>query len=148
MVKNGTQISSGFGSGARVGVRTTKQSKRIGCSNLKSLIENDKLILNDYDIIYELSRFTLQSGTYKAEDGYDDLVMCCVVFGWFQQQQFAKDLTNTDIRKNLYQNNIESIETDIIPVGEYNDGNSNETDLVVDLVNNDFDKWFMDDPNK
>lgn len=144
--KNGIQISSGFGSGSKVGIRTTKQTKRVGCSNLKSLVENDKLVLNDYDTIYELSRFTLQSGSYKAEDGYDDLAMCCVLFGWFQQQQFAKDLTNTDLRANLYQKNVESIENDLIPVGEYISGESKEMDLVVDLVNEDFEKWFIDEP--
>jgi hypothetical protein len=145
--KNGIQISTGFGSGAKVGVKTTKQTKRIGCSNLKSLVENDKLLVNDFDIIYELSRFTLQAGSYKAEgDGYDDLAMCCVMFGWFQQQQFAKDLTNTDLRANLYNSNADSIESDLIPVGEYNSGkDTRETDLVVDLVNDDFDKWFRDD---
>lgn len=146
--KNGIQLSTGFGSGAKVGVKTTKQTKRIGCSNLKSLVENDKLIINDFDIIYELSRFTLQAGTYKAEgDGYDDLAMCCVMFGWVQQQQFAKDLTNTDLRANLYNSNLDNIESDLIPVGEhYTANDSRETDLVVDLVNDDFDKWFRDDP--
>lgn len=143
--KNGLQISSGFGSNSKVGIRTTKQTKRIGCSNLKSLVENDKLLVQDYDLIYELSRFTLQGGSYKAESGnYDDLTMCCVIFGWFQEQQFAKDLSNSNMRINLYNKNIDSIEADLMPVGQYTTGDET-IPLVVTLVNQDFNKWLMDE---
>lgn len=143
--RNGLKISSGFGSGAKVGLRTTKQTKRVGCVNLKSLVENEKILLHDYDIIYELSRFTLHAnGTYKAEAGYDDLCMCLVLFGWFQQQDFAKELSNTNLREVLYKKNMESIEEDIMPAGEYvipakvpGEGE------VIDLTNDFFNNFFI-----
>lgn len=144
--RDGIRISSGFGVGAKVGVKTTKTTKRVGCSNLKSMVENDKVIIKDYDIIYELSRFTLQgNGVYKAESGYDDLVMCMVIFSWFQQQEFAKELSNTNLREALYHKNLQSIEEDVVPAGEYNNPAIEEHPAVIDLTNDYFDRWFFED---
>ena len=39
------------GRGSSLGVRMTKQIKRVGCANLKTLIEGDKLIINSFKII-------------------------------------------------------------------------------------------------
>lgn len=144
--RDGIKISSGFGVGAKVGVKTTKTTKRVGCVNLKSMIENDKIILKDYDIIYELSRFTLQgNGVYKAESGYDDLVMNLVIFAWFQQQDFARELSNTNLRESLYHKNMQSIEEDIIPAGEYINPAEQINPDVIDLTKDFFTNWFFDD---
>ena len=79
----GQQISGGFSGSSSMGIRTTKQVKRIGCSNLKDLIEQDKFIIQDYETIVELSTFISRGGSYESEEGsHDDLVMCCVLFSW------------------------------------------------------------------
>jgi len=80
----GQKIGGGFGSGGgkskpQFGVRTTRQVKRIGCGNFKTLVESDKLIVNDYDLLYEMARFIENKASYEAEEGHhDDLVMCCI----------------------------------------------------------------------
>ena len=77
--RSGVQmISAGFGGTTKLGVRTTKQTKKFGCSIFKSLVENQKIILNDDTIIYELMRFVAVKNSYQAEDGNDDTVMCWV----------------------------------------------------------------------
>jgi hypothetical protein len=95
-------ISSGHRADISYGVRTTKQVKKIGCSNLKSLVEEDKLIIPDYDIISELTTFVTNGDTFAAEDGSnDDLVTTLVLFGWLVDQQYFKELSNQNIREKL-----------------------------------------------
>jgi hypothetical protein len=118
-------ISGGFGSSSTLGLRTTKQTKRIGCASLKSLIEGDKLIINDYNTIYELQRFVSnEKDSYEAEEGSnDDLVMCDVLMAWAVQQPYMKDLINHDIRKSLIQDNAKIIEDQLTPFGIIYDHN-------------------------
>jgi len=80
----GQVLGGGFsGRGNQLGVRMTKGTKKLGTSNLKSLIEGDKLIINDFDIISELSTFISKGKSFEAETGsHDDLVMCLVIFSW------------------------------------------------------------------
>ena len=80
--RSGQVIGSGFGEGkSDLGVRTTKAVKKIGCSNLKALIESDKLLVEDFDIIVELSNFVQKGASYEADEAAtDDLVMCLVLF--------------------------------------------------------------------
>ena len=48
----GQIVGHGFsGKKSQMGVRTTAQVKKLGCSNLKTLIEDNKLITLDYEII-------------------------------------------------------------------------------------------------
>lgn len=69
-----------------LGFRTTTKSRRIGLQNLKQLIEDDMLILNDEESIAELMRFALKNGKYQATDGYnDDSVMAIVASLYFLQ---------------------------------------------------------------
>ena len=84
----GQILGSGFSGGkVQLGVRTTKAVKMLGCSNLKQLIETDKLIINDYDLITEFSTFVKHGQSYQAEEGHtDDLAMCCVLFAWMTNQ--------------------------------------------------------------
>lgn len=99
--KKGTTVGNDAGQ-SRLGIKTTKITKRIGCANIKSIIEDSKIILNDYDIINELSTYIVDGTTYNAEDGYhDDLVMCLVLFAWMIQQNYFKDVSNTDIRRRM-----------------------------------------------
>ena len=120
----GQVISGGFGGGTQhFGVRTTKTVKRIGCSNLKALVEQDKLIVTDYELIFELSTFISKGMSYEAEEGkHDDLVMCCVLFSWLVNQDYFKELTDVDIRGALYAENQKAIEQSVLPFGIIDDG--------------------------
>jgi hypothetical protein len=138
----GQVVGSGFGDGqTELGVRTTKSLKRIGCSNLKQLIEGDKLIIPDFDIVVELSTFIQKGSSFEAEEGStDDLVMCLVFFSWLTDQQYFKDLTDEDIRKRLYNSQKESIEADMAPFGFIDDG-VNYGENIVPFVDEDGDYW-------
>lgn len=120
----GQVLSSGFGSGGQYfGVRTTKQVKRTGCLNLKTLIENDSLFISDYKILEELTHFAQKGESYEAEGGcHDDLVMCLVLFGWLSIQDYFKELTQTDVRKHTQDQHAKMIEDDMLPFGFVEDG--------------------------
>ena len=92
--------------------------KRVGCTMLKEMIEQDKLLIEDYDIINELSAFVAKKGSYEAETGHhDDLVMTLVLFAWTSTQPYFKDLTDINIRDKLYREKIEKMEEDLMPFG-------------------------------
>ena len=65
----GQVLGGGFSGGrAQLGVRTTKAVKKIGCSNLKQMVEDDKLIVEDFDCINELSTFIVKGSSFEADD--------------------------------------------------------------------------------
>lgn len=141
--RSGVHISGGYGGSAiQAGVRTTKTVKKIGCSNLKSLIENDKFVVNDYDLLHELFRFAAKGDSYEAEEGHDDLAMCCVLFGWLMVQPYVKDLTNIDIRQNLYKHNETLIEEELLPFGLVDTGHDIHGEQPVLAVSD--DSWLGD----
>jgi len=124
----GQSVSAGFGGGkTQLGVYTDKKTKRLGCFNLKSLVENKKLLVNDVDIISEISTFIEKKDSYCADEGYhDDLVMCLVLFAWASSSDYFEDLSNINIRQAIYENHMRAIEEQLTPFGFYNDGR--ETD--------------------
>ena len=116
----GAQFS---GRGTSIGVRMTKQIKKIGCSNFKTLIESDKLVINDFNIIEEMSTFSKKGTSWQAEEGSnDDLVMCLVIFGWLSNQPFFKEMTDSNVRTQLYHEQEKLIEQDMAPFGFVDDG--------------------------
>lgn len=112
--RSGMVLNGGFGRGETImGVRTTSTVKKLGCSILKSLIEQDKLIIEDEDTIKELLSFIAKWNSFGADDGHtDDLVMCLVIFAWLTKQGYFKEITNIDIRKELFEGEIKKIEED------------------------------------
>lgn len=130
--RNGQSLSGGFATTTHHGVKTTKQVKRVGCATLKTLIESDKFIIEDYDTIYELSRFTLKGNSYEAEDGNDDLVMCCVLFGWLSTQSYLREITDLDVRKKIFEQNERMLEDEMLPFGIYSSGDDFTDDVVND----------------
>ena len=120
----GQVLGGGFsGRGNQLGVRMTKGTKKIGTSNLKSLIEADKLIINDFDIIAELSTFISKGKSFEAETGaHDDLVMCLVIFSWVANQRYFKELTNVDVRGQMFTDQKNAIEADMAPFGFIDNG--------------------------
>jgi hypothetical protein len=124
----GQQIGGGFTKNIQLGLRTSKQIKRIGCATLKDMIEQEQLIIPDFDTISELTTFALRNNTYQAEEGsHDDLAMCLVIFSWLVNQRYFKELTNMDIRKQLWEEQMETLEQDMLPFGIIDSGLEEET---------------------
>ena len=125
--RNGQQIGGGFSKNVSMGIRTTKQVKRIGCATLKDLIERDNLIIDDFDTISELTTFIAKSTSWEADDGaHDDLVMTCVLFSWLVQQRYFRELTDQDIREKMFAEQMKMIEEELVPFGFIEDANDPE----------------------
>jgi hypothetical protein len=120
----GQVVGQGFSGGkVQLGVKMSTAVKKVGCSNLKQLIEDDKLLLSDYDIIAELTTFIQKGQSWQAEEGcHDDLAMCLVMFSWLAVQDYFKELHDNDIRARMYQEQREAIEADMAPFGFMDDG--------------------------
>ena len=120
----GQIMGGGFsGTKGQLGVRTTKAVKKIGCSNMKQVIENDKIIVEDFDIINELSTFIVKGNQFEADTGSnDDLVMCIVLMCWAMDQKYFKELTNVNIRANMLKENQTQMENEMAPFGFVDDG--------------------------
>ena len=137
--KQGQQQTPGFKKKIAYGLKTTNQSKMIGCTNLKTLIESDKLIINDAQMITELTTFSADKKTFKAEEGNnDDLVMTLVHFGWLSAQKYFRENINNDIRKVLQQEQFNLMDQDVVPMGIIDNGiddpfdDSSDRDLWVE----------------
>ena len=113
------------------GIRTTKKTKRIGCANLKDMIEKNQILVRDYDFVTQLSTFVqADSGSYEADEGFhDDAVMCGVLFAWLLTQPWFRDLSDKDVRLKMYEKSISAIEDDLVPFGFMNDGIHDEENV-------------------
>ena len=140
----GQQIGGGFAKNIQLGIRTSKQLKRIGCSALKEMIESDKLIISDFDTISELTTFAVKNNSYEAEEGSnDDLAMTLVIFSWLVQQRYFKDLTDLDIRKKLADEQMKALEDDLLPFGIIDDGRDAQT-----FTDNSGTTWTIDESSR
>jgi hypothetical protein len=126
--KNGQVVSGGFGGGSSGnGVRTDKKIKRVGCSQLKTLIETKRMMVFDRDIISEFSTFIESKGSYAADEGYhDDLVMPLVLFGWLTTNPYFKELTDVNLRETIFETQINRIEEELTPFGFIEDGREDQ----------------------
>jgi len=140
--RNGQIVGQGFsGKKTQLGVRTTSAVKKLGCSNLKTLIEDHKLLTCDYEIISELTTFAQKHNSFEAEEGCnDDLAMCLVLFAWLVQQEYFKEMTDNDIRKRIYEEQKNQIEQDMAPFGFINTGLED-----TQFVDKDGDVWHTDE---
>ena len=139
----GQMVGQGFsGKKSQLGIKMSKTVKQVGCSNLKTVIEDDKLLINDYDIISELTTFIQRNQTFVAEDGcHDDLAMCLVIFSWLIVQPYFKEMTDNDIRKRIYEDQRDQIEQDMAPFGFVSDGISDDSSFV----DSSGDRWHTDE---
>jgi hypothetical protein len=139
----GQLVGQGFsGKKSQMGVKMSKNVKKIGCMNLKTLIEGDKLIIKDYDTISELTTFIQKSNSFEAEDGCnDDLAMCLVIFAWLIAQPYFKEMTDNDVRKRLYEEQKNQIEQDMAPFGFISDG----LDGGESFIDEEGDRWHIDE---
>jgi hypothetical protein len=109
-------LTWGYGNKSQRGIRTTKSVKRLGCSILKNLIEQQKLLVQDFDTISEFSTFIAKGSSFEAEEGsHDDMVMCLVLFAWCTNQQFFADLSNVNIKGRLHEEQMRQIEEEQLP---------------------------------
>ena len=138
----GQVVGQGFsGSKTQLGVKMSTTVKKTGCSNMKTLIETDKLVFQDYDIISELTTFIQKGQAWEAEEGCnDDLAMCIVIFSWLATSDYFRELHDNDVRARLYQEQKEQIEADMAPFGFIDDGMNEET-----FVDKDGDVWHTDE---
>ena len=132
--RSGQILGAGFsGRGAGFGVKMTKQIKKIGCANIKTLVESDKIQINDFNIVEEMSTFVRRGQSWQAEEGNtDDLMMCLVIFGWLSNQPFFKEMTDTNARQMLYEEQQALIEQDMAPFGFVDDGIPDHEKVTVD----------------
>lgn len=128
--RNGQQMGGGFAGKTNFGLKSTPQSKRISCSLVKTLIESDQLIINDFDTYSEFTTFVRDKNTYNAEEGHhDDLVACCRIFAWITGQRYFKEDMEQDLRTNLDRKQVDKIEEMLVPFGIIDNG------MVVDDIN-------------
>jgi hypothetical protein len=139
----GQIVGSGFsGKKSQLGVRTTSAVKKLGCSNLKTLLEDDKLLVCDYDIISELTTFAQKGNSFEAEEGCnDDLAMCLVIFSWLVAQDYFKEMTDNDVRKRIYEEQKNQIDQDMAPFGFISDG----FEEISSFVDHSGDRWHLDE---
>ena len=135
---------AGFSGKADRGIRTTKSVKSIGCSMIKLLVEQNQLIINDFETIREMSTFSQKGTSYEAEPGnHDDLMMCLVLFGWLSNQRFFKELTDINTVINLKEMNEEKVYSELVPFGMIDDGqNDFEDPKPVTARGNDY-SWLL-----
>ena len=126
-VTKGQHLSAGYKKAVSFGIKTTTPVKKIGCANLKTLVETKKLIIEDFDIISELNTFVKVRDSYEAEEGnHDDLVMALVLFSWLTSQTFFRETTNSDIRRRLMEESKMHLEDEYMPIGIFDDGKEEE----------------------
>jgi hypothetical protein len=125
--RSGKRVSGGFGKNVDRGVRTTKSVKSIGCSILKMLIEQEQMIVCDFDTIQELSRFSKKGASYEAESGaHDDMVMTLVLFSWLVEQTYFKDITDINTIMRLKEKTDDQLDSELLPFGFIQDGREDD----------------------
>ena len=140
----GQIVGQGFsGTKTQLGIKMSKTVKKVGCANLKTFIEDDKLLITDFDIIGELTTFIEKNGSFEADEGHnDDLAMCLVIFAWLAMQPYFKEMTDNDVRKRIYDEQKNQIEQDMAPFGFILDGLEDEDRIFTDESG---DTWHLDE---
>jgi hypothetical protein len=123
-----------------IGVMMTKRIKRIGCSNLKDLVELGKINIVDEHTILELSTFEVKGSSYEASSGnHDDLVMNLVMFAWFVSSEAFGDISTVDLKEMLFKEKMEQIENDVPPFGIIS--NASESENKFEQMANEAREW-------
>lgn len=129
--KKPQQLSAGFARGVQMGLKMSPQVKAIGCSNLKTLIEGDKLLINDFDTYSELTTFVQQNNSFKAEEGAnDDMVMGLVMFAWLTTQKYFKEIVNHDLRKQIQLESMNQVDEETLPAPIIEDGLEHDFEIM------------------
>jgi hypothetical protein len=124
-----------------IGVTMTRKIKRIGCSTMKELLEENKLSVVDRATITELMTFINKGVSFEADKGYnDDMVMNLVLFSWFITTDFFYNLTETQVKDLLYSEQQKMIEDDLLPPGVFGTDNRDQQSFV----DTNGDRWYPD----
>ena len=106
-----------------LGIEMTRKVKRLGCSAIKDIIENNKLDIVDENTILEISTFVAKGSSYQASEGnHDDLMMNLVMFGYFATSNYFGEMTDINLKEMMFQQRIKEIEEDVLPFGFVDDG--------------------------
>lgn len=133
--RSGKRLSAGFKSRVDRGIRTTKPVKSIGCSMLKLLIEQNQLLIHDYNTISELNTFSKKNNSYEAEPGnHDDLVMCLVLFSWLSDQNYFRNIVDISTLMKLRDKSDDELLEELTPFGFMDDGL--DTSITIDSDGN------------
>lgn len=147
--KKPQQLSAGFARGIQMGLKMSPQAKRIGCSNLKTLIEGDKLVVNDFETYSELTTFVANKNSFAAEEGSnDDLVMSMVIFAWATTQKYFREIVTHDLRKQIQLENMNQHDEELLPAPIIDDGQDSMYEIIDGDVwhtanwdHNDYSHW-------
>jgi hypothetical protein len=78
-----------------------------------------------------MSTFSRRGNSWQAEEGCnDDLIMCLVIFGWLSNQPYFKELSDSNIRNQMYEEQQKLLEQDMAPFGFVDNG-------IDDITNED-----------
>ena len=128
----GQVLGQGFSGGkTQLGLKMAKAPKKLGCSNMKQMVESDKVIFKDFQIINELTTFIEKRDSFSAEDGcHDDLVMCLVIYAWAVAQDYFREMTDQSVRAELYEKDKRQLEEDMSPFGFIIDGLDADEEVI------------------
>ena len=134
-------FTQGMSKAEDIGVTMTKKIKRIGCSTLKELLEENRMEICDRNTITELMTFISKGNSFEADRGFhDDMVMNLVLFSWFVTTDHFFHLTDRQVKELLYAEQQKLIEDDILPPGIFDTGQNN----TESFVDSEGDRWFLD----
>tara|TARA_X000000950_G_scaffold255390_1_gene319957 strand:+ start:3488 stop:5068 length:1581 start_codon:yes stop_codon:yes gene_type:complete len=123
-----------------IGVTMSRKIKRIGCSTMKELLEENRLLVKDRATITELMTFINKGPSFEADKGYnDDMVMNLVLFSWFITTDYFYNLTDKKVKDLLYSEQQKLIEDDLLPPGVF--GTDKQEESFVDKAG---DRWYLD----
>jgi hypothetical protein len=126
-----------------IGIEITRKTKRLGCSAIKDILENNKLEIVDENTILEISTFTARGQSYEAADGnHDDLMMNLVMFGYFSSTQYFGDMTDINLKDMLFNKRVKEIEDDVVPFGFIDDGSD-----YIEVIEKRDDPWQVEYSN-
>ena len=69
--------------------------------------------------------------------------MPCVLFSWLIEQPYVKELTNTDLRQRLYNEQESIIEDSLTPFGIIHDGTDQYEEQPMPAVAKNNDSWLL-----
>lgn len=106
----------------QMGIEINKKTKRLGCSGIKDLVEENKILIEDEQTIMEMSTFVAKGHSFEASEGnHDDLMMNLVMFGFFVTSQQFSDMTSIDLKRMMFEEKMRLIEEDVVPFGFIDD---------------------------
>jgi Terminase large subunit, T4likevirus-type, N-terminal/Terminase RNaseH-like domain len=142
--RHGKKLVVGVGSKTDYGIRMTSSVKKLGCSILKLLIEQNQLIIVDKDTITELSRFSKKNDSYAAEEGCtDDMVMGLVNFAWMSTTECFKEISGQDVVGDMTDFDDDELSIKLLGMGVKYDGVDDV--IAYEKFDGDDDLWVKHD---